>query len=393
MKKTNNKEGNGMRLSKKKVLVVALISGILAVVSAGSLAWFSASDSVKNDFMVAGSEDGNPDDIFSVDVWEDLDGDGVKDEGDGQFPNILPGDTLDKVVHVENTGSYDQYIRVKIEVSNASVWQDVYDANMVPVTEFVDVDLSELYGVGSYLEGDSFVYYLYYNDILPYETNDDMVVFEHAYIAEELTKEQAAQLAGKFSITITADAIQTKNVGDNVYEAFKTVEMEIETNTTWVANEKELLDAFANGGYVVMTGNIEFSKEENAVATTTNLFLGDYTLKGNKKNSPSINIMVIEKEGELTIGGLGTVYMPGSRGIYVNGTLNIYGGNFVDDYDASQDDKEALINVYETGVLNIYGGNFSGIEYCVYVRNGNGVANIYGGEYSVSGVNGQTIKY
>lgn len=391
MKKTNNKEGNGMRLSKKKVLVVALISGILAVVSAGSLAWFSASDSVKNDFMVAGSEDGNPDDIFSVDVWEDLDGDGVKDEGDGQFPNILPGDTLDKVVHVENTGSYDQYIRVKIEVSNASVWQDVYDANMVPVTEFVDVDLSELYGVGSYLEGDSFVYYLYYNDILPYETNDDMVVFEHAYIAEELTKEQAAQLAGKFSITITADAIQTKNVGDNVYEAFKTVEMEIETNTTWVETEEELLAAFAHDGYIVMSEDIVLETQVKTSAKN-NLYLGDYALTAPNSDNEGYFGLRIEIDGELTIGGLGTISMPSTQGIYLFGTLSIYGGNFVDE-ENQKSKNESLINVYSTGVLNIYSGSFNGMDYCVNVRNGNGVANIYGGEFSVSDVNGQTIKY
>ena len=393
MKLTKNKEENAMKNNKRKVFVAALAICLVAIISLGTLAWFSDSDEVTNNFYVAGSEDGNPDDIFSVDVWEDLDKDGVKDETDGEFNNILPGDVLEKVVHVENTGSYDQYIRVKIEVSNASIWQDVYDANMVPVTEFVDVDLAGVYGVGSYLEGDSFVYYLYYSDILPFEGEDDMIVFEHAYIAEELTKEQAAQLAGKFSIKITADAVQTENVGADVYEAFTTVGMAIETNTTWVATEAELLEAVAGSGYVVMTDNIKFSKEENAINGIVNLYLGDYTLSANRKNSPDVNILIVNANGELTIGGLGTVYMPGSRGIYVNGIVDIYGGNFVDDYDASTDDKEALINVYETGVLNIYGGNFSGVEHCVYVRNGNGSANVYGGVFAVAVEGNEAIVY
>lgn len=361
-----------MKFSKKKVFALALAVCLLATLSLGSLAWFTDQDSVTNDFMIAGSEDGDPDDIFSVDVWEEDD-----EEDDGlEYEDILPGDTLDKVAHVENTGSYDQYIRVKIAVSHAAVWQDVYDANMVPVTEFVNVDLSKVYGgkVGSYLEGDNFAYYLYYNDILP--VGKDFVVFTEAYIDEELTREQAAAMKGGFQITVTADAVQTENVGDNVYEAFKTVGMEIEVNTVWVNNKAELVAAFENDGYIVLNADIKHD-DQQTIAATVNLYLNNHTLRAARKTNDTSWTLT----GDLTIGGHGTLVLPGDYGIYVNGALSIFGGTYLDDYDRSCED-EALFNVYEKGVLNIYNGTFTGQEYCVNVRNGNGVANIYGGSFT-----------
>ena len=103
-----------MKLSKTKVVALALAVCLIAVLSMGSLAWFTDDDSVTNDFFIAGSEDQDPDKVFSVDVWEDKD---LLDNGedkiqDGiEFPAILPGDELFKEVHIENTGAYPQYIR------------------------------------------------------------------------------------------------------------------------------------------------------------------------------------------------------------------------------------------------------------------------------------------
>ena len=399
MKLTMNKEGKAMQLTKKKVFSAALAVCLIAICSMGTLAWFSAEDAVTNEFMVAGSETGDPDDIFSVDVWEDLDGDGVKDEGNGQFDRILPGDVREKVVHVENTGSYDQYIRVKITVSDAAIWQDVYDADMVPVTEFVDIDYSKLYGVGSYLEGDNFVYYLYYNDILSHEDGNDLIVFENVHIAEQLTKEQAAKLAdGKFEITVKADAVQTENVTpngideDNVYEAFNMVEMVDPTNdvnTVWVDTLDELLAAFANGGYVVMTNDITLDKNMQEITANVNLYLNECTLN----TSDTQYGLKVETGVDLTIGGYGKVHVRCQQGILVYGTCSIFGGIYLDDEEQSARDDESLINVYADGTLNIYNGTFSGVDYCVNVRKDSGTAYIYGGTYSVINANGQTIKY
>ena len=326
-----------MKLSKKKVFALALAVCLIATLSFGSLAWFTDNDSVTNDFMIAGSDDEKPDDIFSVDVWEDKDGDGQRDDddpsADGEgldYEDILPGDILTKVAHVKNTGSYEQYIRVKITVSDAKVWQDIYKANMVPVTEFVDVELSEVYNgmVGSYLEGDNFVYYLYYNEPLaaddPETTDvdeaDDIVIFNKVTIPTHMTQQQAAPFAGGFQVSVHADAVQTKNVGENVYEAFQTVGMEIPVNTKWVEKKPELLNAINNGvDYIVLGNNIDLWND-TVSASDLEVYLNGYTLKTSRVTTD----YGVKVDGALTISGTGTVNVAGN-GVMVE-SLNHLGG-------------------------------------------------------------------
>ena len=49
-----------MKFNKKKVFVTALAVCLIAILSMGSLAWFSHKDSVYNEFFVADSEDNTP---------------------------------------------------------------------------------------------------------------------------------------------------------------------------------------------------------------------------------------------------------------------------------------------------------------------------------------------
>ena len=100
-----------MKNTKKKVLVGALVLSLAAMISVGSIAWYSAKDSVENKFLVATS-DQDPDKTFAVDVWEEDPKDPNHPEDKGfTYPDVMPGDTLDKKPHVENTGKYEQYIR------------------------------------------------------------------------------------------------------------------------------------------------------------------------------------------------------------------------------------------------------------------------------------------
>ena len=118
-----------MKMTKKKVFVTALAVCLIAILSMGSLAWFSAQDSVTNNFYVADSEDNNPDDIFSVDVYEkyDSDGDGTPEEYQSgiTYNDIHPGDELAKDAIVKNPGHYVQYIRVIITISDKAVWKSI----------------------------------------------------------------------------------------------------------------------------------------------------------------------------------------------------------------------------------------------------------------------------
>ena len=71
-----------MKLTKKKVFVSALAVCLVVILSFGTLAWFTDTDSVKNDFYMATSNQ-DPDAIFSVDVWEYVDGDTDNKDQDG----------------------------------------------------------------------------------------------------------------------------------------------------------------------------------------------------------------------------------------------------------------------------------------------------------------------
>ena len=228
-------------MSKKKLLSLALVIIMIATLSFGTLAWFTDSDEVTNKFMVAGSEDENPDDIFSVDVWEDVDGDGIEDTTTGHtYEDILPGDKLTKVVNVENTGSYDQYVRVVVEISDAAAWQnalgaDFNDDTLLACFDGFDADLWRHKTSEVDAAADVIRITLYYNG--GNKENRGIVapgavinVFNAVNIPTTLTQDQAAAFAGGFEIKVTADAVQTENLGIDTenticdaYEAFVAV--------------------------------------------------------------------------------------------------------------------------------------------------------------------------
>ena len=208
-----------MKLNKKKVLVLSLAVCLIATLSIGSLAWFSAEDSVKNDFLFATDDEGNPD--FSVDVTEEGD-----PEDDGLvYENILPGDVYDKKATVTNTGAYDQYIRVIVEISDGQAWRDALGTDYAFENCFIGFDPAmwlQPIGVNNYIPGvDKIVIVAYYDGVLT--PDQSITLFEQVKIPEELTVDQADTLAGGFDITVKAHAIQADNVGNNVYAAFNDV--------------------------------------------------------------------------------------------------------------------------------------------------------------------------
>lgn len=250
----NQKEKNPMKLTKRKVLVLSLAVCLIAIASMSTLAWFTAQDEVTNNFYIANSED-DPDGIFSVDVWED---DTPQDEGEEEklngikFDNILPGDELFKEVHIENTGSYDQYIRATITITDAAVWQQVFGERMVALEDFVNYkyeDHAPIHTEVAYYdyENDAFVYQLYYDKAIA--KGQEIIVFDTVTINNALDQYQAAELAGSFDIKVVADAVQVENVGNDVYEAFTTVGL---VKAIPVSSAEALADAMAAEGEAII---------------------------------------------------------------------------------------------------------------------------------------------
>ena len=216
-----------MKITKKKVFVSALIICLLAIISMSTLAWFSASDSVKNEFYVADSDNptDDPEDIFSVAVWEKTP-ESDKDTDGYEYKEIVPGAKLTKEAHVENTGYYSQYIRAIVTISDANAWLAAVEGiDMAEVFLGFDESVWTNISMEHDTTADTLTYVLYYDGIL--ESGKDITLFNQVKIPESLTVAQAAAFAGDFSITVKAQAVQTENVGANAYEAFETVKMAI----------------------------------------------------------------------------------------------------------------------------------------------------------------------
>ena len=213
-----------MKMTKKKIFVTALVISLVAIISMGTLAWFSDFDSVNNEFKFADSDgDGTPD--FKIDVWE-VTPDG--DDTDGyEYDKILPGDVLVKEPHVENTGDYDQYVRVTVTISDAQAWFAALGTDFDATEVFVGFDATmwdpahiwnNVYGADPATLGE-IRYVLYYDGVLA--SGDDFTVFESVKIPESLTKEEAEAFGGSFNITVKAEAVQSENIADNAYDAFQ----------------------------------------------------------------------------------------------------------------------------------------------------------------------------
>lgn len=219
-------------MNKKKLFATAVAVCMIAILSFSTLAWFSDSEEVTNKFEVVTSDDESADDIFSVDVYEDVDtdGDGVTEkveEGGATFEDVVPGDALVKAPYVQNTGRYDQWVRLTITFDSAEAWlaisNGVQDGPLALLTFADDFDAN---WVGERFEAvDGKLVYTYYlkNVLAP-----DAVVatFTQVNIPNTLTQEDLFGVKGEnLQITVLAEAVQVDNVGAaSAEEAFAIVE-------------------------------------------------------------------------------------------------------------------------------------------------------------------------
>lgn len=211
-----------MKLTKKKVLSVALVVCLLAIGSLGTLAWFNAEDSVTNRFMIADSNgDGTPD--FKVDVWETDPADPTQKDYDGvTYEKIAPGEVLPKNPTVENSGDYDQWIRVYVTFDEYSKIKAACDAQGIAadLRGWLDVDETAWQKSDAEYkeENDTVTYVYYYNYKLT--SGQTAVLFNTVTIPGEFEQQDMQYVSGDFSIAVKAEALQADNTGDNAPAAF-----------------------------------------------------------------------------------------------------------------------------------------------------------------------------
>lgn len=229
-------------MNKKKIFSLALVVIMVAILSLSSLAWFADSDSVTNNFDIAGGDNQKPDEIFSVDVMEAVDenGDDVVDKtigyntdsGSFTYENIAPGDMLLKQPQVRNTGSYEQWVRMKVTFDNANYWialmqkygyTDLTDLLYMrnKTTKLVN-DTNWIFAPEqTTVENNQVTYVFYYNakvqpiadPAVPGAAESNAIFFRYVKIPHQFTQEDMAPFTnGEFKMVVTGEAIQVKNI-------------------------------------------------------------------------------------------------------------------------------------------------------------------------------------
>lgn len=176
---------------RKKLLTVLLIGATLVFSAGMTLAWFNAQATANNFLTTAGLD-------IKINEYMLANGELV-DYEPSEIP-LLPGDTLSKVVKVENTDSSEAYIRVFVDVSFTD---ETLDGSVIQIN----------YNAADWeLGADGFYYYK--QALAPGQLTSllfDSVTFSSS--AGNSYKNAA------FNINITAHAVQTANNGTGYSDA------------------------------------------------------------------------------------------------------------------------------------------------------------------------------
>ena len=94
---------------KRKLLILSVLVICVATLAAGTLAYFNAEDTAHNVITSGG--------VGIQLIEKTKSGDTLVDFPEDGLSGILPGTSASKIVSVENTGSADAWIRVKVEMT------------------------------------------------------------------------------------------------------------------------------------------------------------------------------------------------------------------------------------------------------------------------------------
>lgn len=177
---------------KRKLLILSVCVILLAVVSAGTLAYFTSEGTAHNVITTGGVK-------IALREWADEERTQEFEDIDG----VVPGSKVTKIAEVENTGSASAWIRVSVEKAITLA------GNETPDLALVVLDLNtEAWTLGD--DG-----YLYYNS--PLESGK---VTEPIFttVSFDETMGNAYQNATA-TVNVVAQAVQCANNGETVFDA------------------------------------------------------------------------------------------------------------------------------------------------------------------------------
>lgn len=192
MENQNMKTPNAITIKKRAALIAAIVCCI-AMVAAGSLAYFNAQETAKNVITTGALKMALHD--------ETTDGKPFPEDG---ISGVVPATTVDKKVYVENVGNVDMYVRIALDkvITPAKGSQAELDFSNITL----DIDSSK------WTEKDG--YYYYNRALKPGEKTEPL--FTKVSFGAELGNDY---MDAKVVIDVDAQAVQSKNNTDSALDA------------------------------------------------------------------------------------------------------------------------------------------------------------------------------
>ncbi len=182
---------------KRKLVAIFGVIAILAILSIGTYAYFTTEQNAHN-VITAGN--------VKLEIHE-------KTATGEDFPKegiiVMPGDTVSKIVTVENTGDHPLYLRIKLT-------EGVNDEALT-ADDCLDININR----SCWLEKDG--YYYYYRALQSGETTEQL--FSEVYF--DINNVDNKYLGKYFTLNVSASAVQSENNGSNVLTAVGWPEEEV----------------------------------------------------------------------------------------------------------------------------------------------------------------------
>lgn len=191
---------------KKKILTLALIVALVAIMVGGSLAYFTADDEVKNTFTIGS---------VKIQIEEDF------DSPNSMIPVVTPDATdpnyVNKDAHTKNTGANDAYVQMYVAIP-----QKLDDAKAFIVVDDNTGDwTARAFAGNAEFGGVAYNVYLYrYTKVLPAGA-DTTDVITAAYLAPELDYRD-----GKFIMNGTPIDGYTPGTAIDIYVGAQAIQAE-----------------------------------------------------------------------------------------------------------------------------------------------------------------------
>ena len=177
---------------KRKLLVLSVAAICLAIIAAGTLAYFNAEDKAHNVITAGGIN-------IAVNEWADEEKTQPFEDREG----IMPGNVVTKIVEVENTGANEVWVRVRLDIEITLAGE----GEAVPAFVSLDVNTEK------WTKGEDGWYYCS-EPLAPGKLTPE--VLRSVRFDTEMGNEYQNATA---TVDVTAQAVQTANNGASATEA------------------------------------------------------------------------------------------------------------------------------------------------------------------------------